>query len=52
MPPRNLGKLVCAKFGDSLAPVVDGLARDAQDLGERADSVEKLDSVFRLHTNM
>jgi hypothetical protein len=52
MPPRNLGELVCAKFGDSLAPIVNRLARDAESLGERADSVEKLYGFFRLHTNM
>ena len=49
MPPRNLGKLISAEFGDSLAPVVDGLARDAESLGERADSVEKLYGVFSEH---
>ncbi len=52
MPPRNLGKLVSPQFRDSLAPIVDGLACDAKGLSEWADSVEKLDSVFRLHTNM
>ena len=49
MPPRNLGKLVSPQFRDSLAPVVDGLARDAQGLSERADSVEKLYGVFSEH---
>ena len=49
MPPRNLGKLVSPQFRDSLAPIVHSLARDAQGLSEWADSVEKLDGVFRLH---
>ena len=49
MPPRNLGKLISAKLGDSLAPIVHSLACDAKGLGEWADSVKKLDSVFRLH---
>ena len=52
MPTRNLGKLVGPELGDRLAPIVHGLARDAQGLSERPDSVKKLDSVFRLHTNM
>ena len=52
MPPRNLGKLVCAKFGDSLAPVVDSLACDAKGFGEWADAVEKVDRFLRFHANM
>lgn len=49
MPPRNLGELVGPELGDSLAPIVHSLACDAQGFSEGPDSVEKLDSVFRLH---